>query len=312
MHVPVLLNEVITALNVRSDGSYVDCTVGVGGHAAAILEHSAPNGRLLGLDRDPDAVAAASKRLAAFGKRATLVNTSYLTLETASQHAGFGSVDGILFDLGLSSAQLESSGRGFSFQRDEPLDMRFGREGRTAADLLNDLSERELANLIYRYGEEPASRAIARAIVSHRPIRTSGQLASLIQNTVGGRGRIHPATRTFQALRIAVNDELAALEAALPQAVGLLKPGGRLVVISFHSLEDRLVKQFLQRESTDCLCPPRLPVCQCGHRATVRRVADKVIVPGPEELQTNPRARSAKLRVAEKLGPAHAATASAQ
>ena len=301
MHIPVLLEEALDELQVLPGGCYVDATVGQGGHARAILERSAPAGRLLGLDRDPDAATSAAKALGGFGERVSIVNSSFRDLHATAVDAGFAQVDGVLFDLGYSSAQLESSGRGFSFQRDEPLDMRFDPQGTTAADLLNELSERELADLIYRYGEEPESRHIARVIVANRPLRTSVQLASLIQGAARGRGKIHPATQTFQALRIAVNDELSALEAALPQATELLRPGGRLAVISFHSLEDRLVKAYFRRESKECLCPPRLPVCRCGHKATLRLAHDKVITPSAAEIRGNPRARSAKMRIAERL-----------
>ena len=301
MHIPVMLNEVMKALDVRPGGAYVDATVGQGGHAGAILAASAPDGRLLGLDRDPRAIIAARSALAAFGQRAALVAASYTSLSTSADREGFRDVDGILFDLGYSSAQLENSGRGFSFQRDEPLDMRFGEEGRTAADLVNHLPERELADILYQFGEERESRAIARAIVASRPIGTSGKLAAVIESVMPRREKIHPATRSFQALRIAVNDELESLQAALPQAVSVLKPGGRLVVISFHSLEDRIVKQFMRRESTGCVCPPRLPLCNCGHVATLRMVAAKVAVAGKTEVVANVRARSARLRVAERL-----------
>jgi 16S rRNA (cytosine1402-N4)-methyltransferase len=305
MHIPVLASEVLSALGPRSGGWYVDATVGMGGHAAAILDASAPSGRLLGLDADPQAIAAAGDRLSAYGERVRLVNRSYTDLISIAEANAIPLADGILFDLGLSSAQLETSKRGFSFQMDEPLDMRFNPEGETAADLLNGLPEHELADLIYRFGEEPASRAIARGIVAHRPLATTAQLARLIERTLGGRGKIHPATRTFQALRIAVNHELESIDTVLPLAVSLLRPGGRLAVITFHSLEDRLVKQFLRRESRDCVCPPRAPACACGHVASLHLVNTKAIVPGEEELKANPRSRSAKLRVAEKLDPNH-------
>lgn len=309
-HLPVLVSEVLAALHPRSGGSYIDATVGLGGHAAAILDASAPDGRLLGLDADPQAAAAAGARLSGYGERVRLVNRSYIDLTSVTEAQGFSSVDGILFDLGLSSAQLESSNRGFSFQVDEPLDMRFNPEGETAADLVNGLPERELADLIYEFGEEPASRAIARSIIAHRPLTTTAQLAHLIEGAVGRargkRGKIHPATRTFQALRIAVNHELESIQIVLPQAVAALRPGGRLAVITFHSLEDRLVKQFLRRESSDCICPPRAPACTCGHLASLHLVTTKAVAPGAEELKANPRSRSAKLRVAEKLDPGHA------
>lgn len=301
MHVPVMLGEVIAALDVRPGRTYVDATVGQGGHASAILTASAPDGRLLGLDRDAKAIEAAKVALAQFGDRVLLVTTSYTSIATIAQSHGLIPVDGVLFDLGYSSAQLDMSGRGFSFQRDEPLDMRFGEGDATASDLVNGMPERELADLLYQYGEERDSRVIAHAIVANRPIETSSRLATVIQAVAPRHEKIHPATRTFQALRIAVNDELGSLETALPQTVSMLKPGGRLVVISFHSLEDRIVKQFMRRESADCVCPPRMPRCVCGHSASLRVVADKVAFATKSEVQANPRARSARLRVAERL-----------
>ncbi len=305
MHIPVLYEEVLEYLAPHPGGRYIDATVGGGGHAEGILERSSPDGRLLGIDRDPAALKVAEERLARFGDRVVLIRGSFRHLGAAAEESTFTSVDGILFDLGYSSFQVEDPQRGFSFHAEGPLDMRFGPDTAvTAADLVNTLSEEELADLIFRYGEERQARRIARAIVRHRPIRTARELGELIERTVGRRGRrIHPATRTFQALRIAVNDELGALEEALPQAVGLLKPGGRLVVISFHSLEDRLVKRFFKQEATDCLCPPHVLVCQCGHRASLRILTKKPVTPSPEEVQRNPRARSAKLRAAERLSP---------
>lgn len=303
MHVPVLYEEVLTYLAPRPGGRYIDATVGGGGHAEGILERSAPDGRLLGIDRDPAALEVARARLARFGDRVVLVRGSFRHLRSLAESCTFTSVDGILFDLGYSSLQVEDPRRGFSFHAEGPLDMRFGPDTPvTAADLVNTLPEEELADLIYRYGEERYARRIARAIVRHRPIRTARELGELIERTVGRRGgRLHPATRTFQALRIAVNEELEALAEALPQAVTLLKPGGRLVVIGFHSLEDRLVKRFLKQEATDCLCPPHVIVCQCGHRATLRILTKKPVTPSEEEVKRNPRARSAKLRAAERL-----------
>jgi 16S rRNA (cytosine1402-N4)-methyltransferase len=299
-HIPVLLQAALSFLQVRPGGVYIDGTVGGGGHAAAILAASAPGGRLLGLDRDPAALEVARERLALYGDRATFRRGSFADLIPLAQ--GFIPADGVLLDLGLSSLQLADPTRGFSFSQDSPLDMRYDpSEGPTAADLVNTLSVRELTDLLYRYGEEKQARRIAEALVAARPIYRTAELASLIERTVGRRERIHPATRTFQALRIAVNRELEALEAALPQALEVLRPGGRLVVISFHSLEDRIVKQFLRRESRDCLCPPEIPVCLCGHRAQVRVLTPKPIRPDAAEVAANPRARSARLRAAEKV-----------
>lgn len=306
MHRAVLYHEIIHALQPRPGGLYVDATLGAGGHAWGILQASQPDGRLLGLDVDPQALDLACQRLAEFGERAILLRASYTTLGVQLAALGWGAVDGIVLDLGMSSMQVDTPERGFSFQVDAPLDMRFDPDQPLrAVDLVNNLSEDDLADLIYRFGEEPEGRKIARAIVAARPLHTTRQLAEVVARAVTSAGRrrqkIHPATRTFQALRIAVNRELEALEAVLPQAVNALKPGGRLAVISFHSLEDRLVKQFFRRESRDCLCPPRQPVCTCGHKAIIREVNRHPIRPKPDEIAENPRARSARLRVAEKL-----------
>lgn len=301
VHIPVLVNAVLSWLQVRPGGVYVDGTVGGGGHAEAILTASAPDGRVLGLDRDPQALEFARGRLSCFGDRVTLRHGSFAHLRALV--ADFAPADGVLLDLGLSSLQLADPERGFSFTQEGPLDMRFDptEDLPTAADLVNTLSVKELTDVLYRYGEERQARRIAEAIVASRPIRTTTELARLVERVVGGRReRIHPATRVFQALRIAVNRELEALEAALPQALDVLKPGGRLVVISFHSLEDRIVKQFLQRESRDCLCPPEIPVCVCGHRARLRILTPKPVRPDESEVAANPRARSARLRAAEK------------
>ena len=302
-HVPVLFQAVLNGLQVRPGGRYVDATVGGGGHAAGILAASSPGGRLLGLDRDPAAVEAARVRLSSYAARVVLVHSSFSLLAEVARARQFVPVDGVLFDLGLSSLQLADPTRGFAFMADGPLDMRFDptKGGSGAAALVNRLSPEELAALLYRYGEEKQARRIAEAIVAARPLHTTKELAIVVEQAVGRRGRIHPATRTFQALRIAVNDELNALEAALPQAVEILAPGGRLAVISFHSLEDRPVKRFMRRESRDCICPPEMPVCTCDHRATLRWVTRKPIRPTAEEISANPRARSARLRVAERI-----------
>ncbi len=302
MHQPVLYHEVIQALQPRSGGLYVDCTVGAGGHAAGILAVSAPGGRLLGLDLDPQALTLASERLIPFGERAILRRASYITLAGQLESLGWLAVQGIVLDLGVSSMQLDTPGRGFSFRADAPLDMRFDPESpSTAADLVNQLPEAELADLIYRYGEERRARQVARAIVAARPIETTGRLAAVVARvTRGGKSGIHPATRTFQALRIATNHELTAIEAVLPQAVAALAPAGRLAVIAFHSLEDRIVKEYFRRESRDCLCPPKQPICTCGHRACLTVITPKPLTATEAESLENPRARSARLRVAEK------------
>jgi len=308
VHQPVLYQDIIHALQPRSEGKYVDGTVGAGGHAIGILEASSPKGQLLGLDVDPQAVEIARERLAPFGGRAAIVQASYTTLTEQLAKQGWAAVDGIVLDLGMSSMQLDNPERGFSFREDAPLDMRFDptqSDSPNAAVLVNSLPEGELADLIYRYGEERHSRQVARAIVNARPIHTTGQLAKVIASAVRGRDQrraaIHPATRTFQALRIAVNSELEAIAAVLPQAVQALAPDGRLAVIAFHSLEDRIVKEYFHRESRDCVCPPYQPVCACGHKASIREITRKPIRSSVEESQVNPRARSARLRVAEKI-----------
>jgi 16S rRNA (cytosine1402-N4)-methyltransferase len=245
----------------------------------------------------------ARERLAQFGPRAILVQASYTTLREQLDKLGWDSVDGILLDLGLSSLQLDTPERGFSFKADAPLDMRFDpHKPVRAADLVNTLPEQELADLLYRYGEERRSRQVARAIVKARPIHTTIELARLVAGVVrGGKKGIHPATRTFQALRIAVNQELDALEAVLPQGIASLGIGGRFAVIAFHSLEDRLVKQFFRRESRDCICPPHQPICTCEHKASIREITRRPIMAQEGEIQKNPRARSARLRIAEKI-----------
>jgi 16S rRNA (cytosine1402-N4)-methyltransferase len=301
-HQPVLYHEIILALQPKNKGLYVDGTLGAGGHARGILEACAPDGRLLGLDVDPQALALARKTLAPYGERARLIQASYDSLSEILQDIRWEKVDGILLDLGLSSMQLEAPERGFSFQKDAPLDMRFDPASpTTAADLINTLPQEELADLIYRYGEERASRRIAQAIVRARPLRTTRQLAAVIESVLPRKGHIHPATQTFQALRIAVNQELERVESVLPQAVAALRSGGRLAIISFHSLEDRIVKDYFRRERRDCICPPKQPVCTCGHKATLKEITRKPIIPGEVEIAANPRARSAKLRGVEKL-----------
>ena len=280
-HIPVLLQEAIEALAVHPGGRYIDCTLGAGGHAAAILDRSSPGGQLLGIEADPEVIGIAKARLEAYSNSILLVNENFVNLEAICIKYDFLPVHGILFDLGLSSLQLNGHGRGFSFQYDAPLDMRFSPSQEvTAADIINTSSESELAHLIRVYGEESYSHQIAHRIVQERPINTTLQLVRTIEHAVGGkRGRLHPATKTFQALRIAVNHELEHLEAALRQAVNVLGFEGRLVVISYHSLEDRVVKQFMQQESRDCICPPGMPACICGHRACLRLINKRVITP---------------------------------
>jgi 16S rRNA (cytosine1402-N4)-methyltransferase len=302
-HIPVLVKETIEALGVQPGGRYIDCTLGGGGHAVAILEHSSPGGQLLGIDADPEAVKIAEAKLQAYRDSILLINENFVNLQAICIKYDFYPVHGILFDLGLSSIQLNGNSRGFSFQHNAPLDMRLSPSQEiTAADIVNTSSEAELAHIIETYGEEAYSHQIARRIVQERPVETTLQLVRAIKRAVGGRkGRIHPATKTFQALRIAVNHELDHLEAALKQAINLLGFEGRLVVISYNSLEDRIVKQLMQRESKDCICPPGTPTCICGHTACLRLIHKRVITPSPTEVQLNPRSRSAKLRAAKRI-----------
>ena len=280
----------------------MDGTHGAGGHAAGLLAGSEPGGLLLGLDVDPQALSLARQKLAPFGERAWLKRAPYTSIPSELAELGWDSVDGILLDLGASSMQFDSPERGFSFLADGPLDMRFDQSNPlTAAEIVNEWPEQELADLLFRYGEEPASRRIVRAIVAARPVGGTLQLASVIERVKVRRGPHHPATQTFQALRIAVNSELESLEKVLPLAVQALGSGGRLAVISFHSLEDRLVKGFFRRESKDCICPPRQPICTCGHKASIKEVTRRPITPTEAEINQKSRARSARLRVAEKL-----------
>jgi 16S rRNA (cytosine1402-N4)-methyltransferase len=307
-HQPVLLTEAIDALRPRPGGRYLDGTFGGGGHTRALLAASAPDGVVLALDADPAAIARAEamRQEPDIGLRLMPVQANFADLAAITREEGMAPLDGILLDLGLSSFQLDDPERGFAFRFAGPLDMRFDpTQGTPARDLVNALPERELAELIWRYGEETGSRRIARAISREReraPIETTTRLAEIVERALGGRrGRdTHPATRTFQALRIAANDELTALEEALAGAVDVLAPGGRLAVIAFHSLEDRPVKQFMARESAACVCPPELPVCVCGHRPRLTKVTRRAIRASEVEAASNPRARSAVLRVAER------------
>ena len=281
----------------------MDGTLGAGGHARGIVEASAPDGQLLGLDVDPQALAIARETLAPYEQRVHLAQASYTSLSAQLKQLGWKTVDGIVLDLGASSMQFDTPERGFSFMQDAPLDMRFGPHApQTAADLVNKLTERELADLIYQYGEDRDSRKIARAIVNKRPLHTTRELVAAIESVSPRRGdRVHPATRTFQALRIAVNEELASIESVLPQAVSALGVGGRLAVISFHSLEDRLVKDFFREQSKELKNPPYEQLYEVERDAVVKEVNRKPITPSEEEIKENPRARSAKLRIVEKL-----------
>jgi 16S rRNA (cytosine1402-N4)-methyltransferase len=306
-HRPVLLKETLKFLVPERGGLFVDCTVGLGGHSEAILETS-DRTRVVGLDLDPAALAFARQRLAPFGDRFRAVQANFRELADVLGRAGERDPDGILVDLGVSSLQLDSPERGFSFRFDAPLGLRMDpTSGARAADLLQQLPESEIARIIFEFGEERHSRRIARRIVERReqgkPVTTTKELAELVMAAAGGgkRQQIHPATRTFQALRIAVNNELEGLGDFIELAVDLLAPDGRLVGISFHSLEDRILKQELRRLSGHCQCPPRLPVCSCGARKVVEVLTRRPVAPSAREIEENPRARSAKLRAARKL-----------
>ena len=301
-HQPVLYHEVLDYLVPVSGGKYLDGTLGAGGHAIGILENTTPDGKLLGLDLDPEALVIARRRLFTFGKRAVICQASYRQAAEILQEMHWTPIQGILLDLGVSSMQIDQGQRGFSFMADGPLDMRFDpRQGSSAEDLVNTRSEEELAKIIWEYGEERYSRRIARAIVDARPLKTTVELANLVSRCVPGHAeKIHPATRTFQALRIATNHELENIKSALPELVSILAPGGRIAVISFHSLEDRIVKRFFKKESRDCICPPEQPICTCQHQATLTILTKKPVRAKEREQKENPRARSAKLRAAEK------------
>lgn len=306
-HEPVLLQESIEALNLKPNGVYVDCTLGGAGHSLAILA-TEPTISLIGIDQDPATLERAQHRLQHHKERVTLVHGNFRDIAQILAERGVEKVDGILMDIGVSSPQLDEGERGFSYHYDAPLDMRMNPANPVDAwDLVNTLPEHELAQIIFEYGEERWAKRIAQFIVEHRakePIETTGQLVQVIKNAVPARARQkgpHPARRTFQALRIAVNDELGALRSALEQSIDLLKVGGRIAVITFHSLEDRIVKEFFNSCLGRCTCPPDLPVCVCNPKTTLKLVNSKPIVPSPAELAKNPRARSAKLRAAERV-----------
>jgi 16S rRNA (cytosine1402-N4)-methyltransferase len=302
-HQPVLYQQILDYLKPVSPGRYVDGTLGAGGHAIGILEASSPKGRLLALDVDESAIEIARRTTAHFGERITIRHGSYADLGQHLTACGWERVDGVLLDLGVSSMQLDNAERGFSFLKEAPLDMRFdGTQKTTAGKLVNTLGQKELAEILRSYGEDPRASQIAGAIIRNRPITTTTQLAALIAAVYQGqRGKTHPATRTFQALRMATNAELETLAAGLEAALVALAAHGRLAVISFHSLEDRLVKHYFQRESRDCVCPPEQVICTCGHKAALKIITKRAVPPSEEEVAQNPRARSAKLRVVEKL-----------
>jgi 16S rRNA (cytosine1402-N4)-methyltransferase len=304
-HEPVLFKEILEYLTpARSDGVLVDATVGLGGHAEGLLERH-PGVRLVGIDRDPEALERSRQRLSRFGDRVTLVRGRHESLIDILKQSGIEAVSGLLADLGVSSMQLDDAARGFSFRHDAPLDMRMGPEGRTAADLVNTLDEYELTRILREYGEESFARPIARAIVKARteaPIDTTTRLAEVVRSVKKPRyGEIDPSTLTFQALRIATNEELIGLDRFVDDAVSVLEPKARVAIIAFHSLEDRIVKRAFRRLEGECTCPPNMPVCGCGAKAVVEQLTGRPVTASEEEIERNPRSRSAKLRVAEKL-----------
>lgn len=307
VHKSVLLDECIRYLDIKPDGVYVDGTLGLGGHSEAILRHL-KTGRLIGIDRDENAIAYASDRLAPFGEKATLVKGNFADIGGILDRLGIEKVDGMMFDLGVSSPQLDDAQRGFSYMKDAPLDMRMDENAPlTACDVVNGWPEGEIKNILWRYGEERYSGRIAAAIVSRRnikPIETTMELTDIIRSAMPAaalREKQHPAKRSFQAIRIAVNDELGSLEQMLQQAENRLVSGGRLLVISFHSLEDRMVKEAIRAREDGCTCPPEFPVCVCGFVKTMRSVTRKPVMPTQQEIEENPRARSARLRIAERI-----------
>lgn len=307
-HKSVLLQECIDALNIRPDGIYLDGTLGGAGHSSQIARRLTEGGRLIGVDRDRTALAAAKERLAPYADRVTLVHSNFAEIDAILDSLGIPAVDGMLFDLGVSSPQLDDASRGFSYMTDAPLDMRMDKDDAlTAGEVVNTWPQGELRRILYDYGEERYAPQIAAAICRARekaPVETTLELVDIIRSAMPAqalREKQHPAKRSFQAIRIAVNDELGAVSRMMQAAVGRLNPGGRLAVITFHSLEDRIVKSEMQQAARGCTCPPEFPVCVCGKKPLVKLVTRKPIVSGPAELEENPRARSAKLRVAEKL-----------
>lgn len=306
-HIPVMLNEVIAYLNLQQGGTYIDCTLGGGGHTSEIIKKIQPGGRVIGIDQDPNALQAAQNRLAMYKDRITFVHSNFYRLKDIVQENEVGEADGVLFDLGVSSHQLDEGDRGFSYMQDAPLDMRMNPQDKvTAENLVNELEELELARIIKEYGEERWAKRIARFIVENRQnkrIGTTGELVGIIKKAVPAGARRegpHPAKRTFQALRIAVNDELNRFAQTLRDTVDILKPGGRVCVISFHSLEDRITKEVFRDLAKDCICPPELPVCRCNKQKQIDIITSKPVLPGAQEIENNPRARSAKLRAARK------------
>lgn len=306
-HKSVLLHETVDSLNIRPDGIYVDGTLGGGGHASLVCSRLGENGRLIGIDQDADAIAAATERLKPYGGRVTIVRNNYENIDTVLAELGIPGVDGIYLDLGVSSYQLDTAERGFTYREDAPLDMRMDqRNAETAADIVNGYSEMELYRIIRDYGEDRFAKNIAKHIVRARqekPLETTGELIEVIKAAIPAKVRAtggHPAKRTFQAIRIELNKELEVLEHSIDKMIGLLNPGGRLSIITFHSLEDRIVKNKFKENENPCVCPPDFPVCMCGRKSRGKVVTRKPIVPTGQEIEENKRSKSSKLRVFEK------------
>ncbi len=302
VHIPVLLKEVVTSFEGLNNGVFVDATLGMGGHTREILEQI-PNSSIIGIDLDSEAVMLARQNLKNFGNRVNIAQGNYVDMVQIARNFNELNVDGVLLDLGFSSVQIDDANRGFSFKFDSELDMRFDKtKGVSASDVLNSLDEAELSDMFYTYGEERQSRIIAKSIVKSRPVKTTYELTEIISNIKRkSKSKIHPSTKVFQALRIYVNQELKNVEKGLEEAMKLLKFGGKISVISYHSLEDRIVKNFLRKNSIDCICPVSMIECQCNHTATIKIVNKKVIKPTEKEIKNNPRSRSAKLRIAQRI-----------
>ena len=302
-HIPVMVPEILKYLEVSSGGRYIDCTLGEGGHTKSLLEASNPGGEVLGIDADHEAIEVSKNRLEEYGERFIYENSNFKNIKKIAMKSKFVPCHGILFDLGVSSLQLDKESRGFSFRRKAPLDMRFSiNQTLTAQDVLNTFSESEISDILYQYGEERQSRKIAKLIIENRPLSNADELSDLIKKNIRQTNyKINPSTKTFQALRIYINEELNSLSQALEQSLEILGVGGRMAVISYHSLEDRIVKNFFKKESKYCICPPNIPECDCGHFPKLKIITKKPVSPSQSEIDANKRSRSAKLRVVERI-----------
>ena len=302
-HIPVMVPEILKYLEVSSGGRYIDCTLGEGGHTKSLLEASNPGGEVLGIDADHEAIEVSKNRLEEYGERFIYDNSNFKNIKKIAMKSKFVPCHGILFDLGVSSLQLDKESRGFSFRRKAPLDMRFSiNQTLTAQDVLNTFSESEISDILYQYGEERQSRKIAKLIIENRPLSNADELSDLIKKNIRQTNyKINPSTKTFQALRIYINEELNSLSQALEQSLEILGVGGRMAVISYHSLEDRIVKNFFKKESKYCICPPNIPECDCEHFPKLKIVTKKPVSPSQSEIDANKRSRSAKLRGVERI-----------